>query len=65
MYAVSLADDFLTLSTTIRFAVQFAAAGALLWAVVTATPAGTFNFLGSWLNSGSLPSDVFHVSRSS
>lgn len=38
LYAVSLADDFLTLSTTVRFAVQFAAAFAFLWAIWQSWP---------------------------
>ena len=33
LFFVSLVDDLLTLSTSIRFAVQFAAAGVLAWAV--------------------------------
>lgn len=40
MYVVSLLDDVFTLSTGIRFAVQFAAAGAVLAAAGQAWPAG-------------------------
>jgi UDP-N-acetylmuramyl pentapeptide phosphotransferase/UDP-N-acetylglucosamine-1-phosphate transferase len=47
LFAVSLADDFLTLSTGVRFAVQFAAAGALLWAVVHVSSIDTYNVVGA------------------
>jgi UDP-N-acetylmuramyl pentapeptide phosphotransferase/UDP-N-acetylglucosamine-1-phosphate transferase len=47
LFAVSLADDFITLSTGVRFAVQFAAAGALLWAVVHASSIDTYNVVGA------------------
>jgi UDP-N-acetylmuramyl pentapeptide phosphotransferase/UDP-N-acetylglucosamine-1-phosphate transferase len=45
LYAVSLADDFLTLSTTVRFAVQFAAAGGFMAAVISAWPADAITVL--------------------
>jgi len=47
LFAVSLADDFLTLSTVVRFAVQFAAAGVLLWAAVHASSIDTYNVVGA------------------
>jgi UDP-N-acetylmuramyl pentapeptide phosphotransferase/UDP-N-acetylglucosamine-1-phosphate transferase len=56
LFAVSLADDFLTLSTGVRFAVQFAAAGALLWAVVDASPIDTYNVFGALYSA--VPSSV-------
>ena len=40
LFAVSLVDDFFTLSTTYRFIVQFAAAGAVVAATLTARPLG-------------------------
>ena len=40
LYAVSLVDDFLPLSTTIRFAVQFAAAFGVLFAIWHSWPTG-------------------------
>ena len=40
LFAISLVDDFCTLSTTYRFIVQFAAAGAVVAATLTAQPLG-------------------------
>ena len=40
LFAISLVDDFFMLSTTYRFIVQFAAAGAVVAATVTAQPLG-------------------------
>ncbi len=53
LYGISLADDFLTLPTGIRFAVQGLAAGLLLAAVFPPL-AHRLDFLGTWLGSGSV-----------
>jgi UDP-N-acetylmuramyl pentapeptide phosphotransferase/UDP-N-acetylglucosamine-1-phosphate transferase len=52
LYSISLADDFLTLPTGIRFAVQGVAAGLLLAAVFPPL-ADRLDFLGTWFASGS------------
>ena len=40
LFAISLVDDFFTLSTTYRFIVQFTAAGAVVAAALAAQPLG-------------------------
>lgn len=58
LYGVSLGDDILSLSASVRFAVQFAAAGAFLWSALYYTAPGSFDFLGVWFSLGT-PSHRF------
>lgn len=48
LYIISLTDDFITLSTTVRFGVQFGAAGSIVWAATHFTALGTVDFIGAW-----------------
>lgn len=50
LFVISLADDFFTLSASVRFAVQFVAAGGFVGTVLSAWPADTVSGFGFWVS---------------